>query len=309
MRDTPESGYRDPLAAYRDATALSPVALARIRARLERQASPRGGGWRLGVVALGGLVVGSWWVARPPTEVSEALVASAGAVTITPDVVADVEGEGDVQGDSKHLHVRWESGTLSLEVTPEQGVGLDVTTEEGVVHVVGTGFDVARDALGTLVRVRHGRVQVDCTAGGSVTLGAGEDHTCLPRTASGMLGRARALQDRGAPGSDVLAAVDGGLALAETGPVEDELKFLRLTGLIAAARPEEARPLAAELLAVPGNPRRLEVTRIALALAVLQTDCASARPLAVELMAGGQHTADVSLDAFQTRCPAEASGL
>lgn len=316
MSSSEGPNYRAPLAAFREASALDPVALARIRARLERPPRPRSSGWLVGACA-GGLVaavsamvwmpsVGRAWMSTSPQPVSVPLGTTANELALTPDVVAAVEGEGKVEGDTKNLHVRWESGRISLEVTPEQGVDLEVTTDEGVIHVVGTGFDVVRDALGTAVRVRHGRVRVDCANGGSVRLDGGQEHTCLPRTASGMLGRARALQDRGAPSAEVLGAVDGGLTLAGPGPVRDELRFLELSGLLAAGRPDAARPVAAELLAVPGNPRRIEVTRIALALAVLQPDCPAARPLADALVAAGQDSGDVSLDAFRERCPAEA---
>ena len=46
---------------------------------------------------------------------------------------------------------------VALEVSPDRGVYLGVYTEEATVVVIGTGFDVRRDPLGTSVEVRHGR--------------------------------------------------------------------------------------------------------------------------------------------------------
>ena len=46
-----------------------------------------------------------------------------------------------------------------MEVTPDRGVRLELTTEEAVVRVVGTVFEVDRGPFGTAVAVDHGTVE------------------------------------------------------------------------------------------------------------------------------------------------------
>lgn len=210
----PSIRYRDALATWRTATRGSLEAQARLRAAVstsEGQAARRPWAIALAGAAVAGAVV---WALQPaaPSPVSLALSAPVSEapsmpVQVSPEVAATVGGLGQVTGDTRNVHVAWEKGTLSLEVEPDRGINLAVETDEATVRVVGTGFDVARDAFGTRVSVRHGRVAVVCSRGAERMLGAGEHATCLPRTAAGMLGRARALQDVHAPTTDQLGEI------------------------------------------------------------------------------------------------------
>ena len=89
-------------------------------------------------------------------------------------------------------------------------------------------------------------------------------HMNPPTSASGMLGRARALQDQGARWQDVLDAASAGLAQdSGIGTVRSELEVLRLEALVEVGRPEEAREAARAYLASGSTTRRADVERIA----------------------------------------------
>ena len=105
------------------------------------------------------------------TSVAATWSGDATETRLGPHVEVVAQGHGEVVGDARDMDLRWTSGTLAVEVAPGQGVGLRVETEEGVVVVHGTAFEVVRDALGTHVGVRRGEVEVVCGHDDPVFLG------------------------------------------------------------------------------------------------------------------------------------------
>lgn len=303
------SEYKDRLRSYREATRPSANELARIRASVSagRTSSP----WMASLSAVAGVaaVVAVVWSLRPvepvPVERHIDTTAQVGpaaveTVAVGDDVRVDVRGQGTVTGTPKDVQVGLVGGKLSVEVTPEQGIQLAVRTDEATVRVIGTGFDVTRDALGTMVEVRHGRVQVDCTDGASTLITAGESRLCLPGTAAGMLGRARALQDGGAAPEVVGDAVQRGLSMASEGPVRAELRNVQLGVEVRAGRTDAALTLAEDMLRSGETLRRAETLQLAARLRVLAADCAGADPWLRELGSMGAVPAD---DPARTTCP------
>lgn len=309
------SSYRDGMRAYREATRLSPAAAARVRAQVEAGRASGSGRWWL--PAAGGLLAAAAAVfvlapeappepvahsfEAPVEAVATASVAAVAPVAVSEDVSLRPAGRGKVTGDARNVHVAWEGGTIAVDVTPDQGIRLDVTTDEAVVRVVGTGFDVTRDALGTRVEVRHGKVQVDCASGRSELIETGGSLTCLPGTAAGMLGRARALQDQGAALPVQMETIGAGLALAEPGPVRAELQGLELAALLRGGESDRALTLAEAMLHDGTTLRRVETLQVAARLRLLADDCAGARPWLAELDAAGALPAD---DPGRARCGA-----
>lgn len=256
--------YDSLMSAFREDTA-GPPRPARVPTPLRRPGwAPIAAGFALAAAGLFYLQGG----APPATPLTPAPLHSG---ALTEEVAVQVDGEGRAGGTRRAPRLDWASGRLGVEVTPERGVALAVHTEEATVEVIGTGFEVRRDALGTAVEVRHGRVRVTCLAGGATELGAGGRTTCLPRSAAGRLGRARALQARGEPWAE---EVGEALALPDaTGAVAHELRAMRLDALVAARDPGAFA--FAEALAAEGGPRSLDAHRVA---ARLSADCAQARP-------------------------------
>lgn len=250
--------YREMMAAFREDTA-QPAPVVPARRPL----------WPVGVVVLAaaaavGVVL---WPAPP-------LAGALRSGSLTREVELEVDGTGRVDGTARALLLAWDAGTLGVEVEPDRGVQLAVETDEARVEVVGTGFVVARDPLGTRVDVRHGRVRVTCD--GTFELTEGASHTCLPRSAAGRLGRVRMLQAAGA--ADLLPEITAALALPDaTGPTAQELRSVELDVLLAQGSPD-ALPLA-EALAAEGGPRTIELHRIAARLRLrADADCAGALP-------------------------------
>ncbi len=192
------------------------------------------------------------------TATDEAVFSPAPGVTLTS------AGQGTVTGTTTSPIVAWRRGRLDVEVEPNRGIGLVVQTDEGDVRVVGTGFTVERDLLGTNVVVHHGRVIVACRGAAELTLGTDERATCLPSTPAGLLGRARTLAQRGAPVADILEAADAGLAVGGSrNAIGGELLYLRMTTQQRAGQDDTARATAAEYVASGQTPRRDEALRLA----------------------------------------------
>ncbi len=180
---------------------------------------------------------------------------------LTPAVALAFRGSGSAIGPFASPRLHWDVGTLDVEVDPAAGIDLVVETSEGTIRVVGTGFTVNRDALGTTVNVLHGAVAVSCGDGWTGTLHITESHVCLPLTASGWLLRVQTLRDDGARSDAVLDAVLRGLALtAPPDPVAAELLEARVEVLLAMGRTSEARQAAS---AYPADgPRAADVARL-----------------------------------------------
>jgi ferric-dicitrate binding protein FerR (iron transport regulator) len=316
------SGYRDTLREVAAMTAPSAEAVARLQRRLDAKlrsahdllsavpelrnpttASSRRLGLRLGAkrrrrsyalplaggaLAAAAIAVFLAWP-RPPEPVA-AHMSSEGSGTISPapGVTLAYSGAGSVGGDTSNLLVAWEGGDLAVEVEPGMGIQLAVETAEGRVKVVGTGFTVKRDPLGTEVRVRHGIVEVACARGSFHRLQAGDATTCLPGSAAGLLGRARALEDRDAPAADVVHTVDLGLASSPGNAVRGELLATRVQALQELGRYEEALQ-SAETYLEAGGPRADAVEHLAASLAWSLGGCERAAPLLARIE---QPTAD-----------------
>jgi len=255
---------------------LPPVTGAEERALLARVRVPRGMRLHRGralalasvtvsVVALVGLGIGLARPEDPPLSVELRSESHWTRTRPARGVEVMVQGEGAVSGSERHPRLRWDEGRVEVEVDPGSGVDLVVVTREARARVTGTVFGVSRDLLGTHVTVSRGSVETTCLRSGATNvLTASESRTCLPTTASGMLGRARALQDQGAPWQDVLDAATAGLAQdSGGGTVRSELEVLRLEALVEVGRPAEAREAARAYLASGSVTRLADVERIA----------------------------------------------
>lgn len=267
MRD-----YREAMRAARAETEGDAAQFARVSAAARRRRVPvavyAGAAIALAAAAL---------FALRPVRVDRSLD-DAGAVALGGDVHVEAQGAGAVTGDTKAMVVRWTDGRLDVEVEPDQGVALRVETPDGAVTVVGTGFAVTRDALGTSVSVRHGKVAVHCARGTDTTLEAGGETVCAPATAAGTLGRVVALRGTLAPES-LVQEVDAGLAMPDAvGATAAELRVLRATALLDAGRDDDAYAEVERALALPDVTRAVELHRLAARLRLRVDDCAGALP-------------------------------
>lgn len=278
----------DPVDRYRRETEPDAAATARLvrRARAPRRSSP-GRGWLLLPAALT-LTAAGWLLlpAAPPADApppEPVALWSPDTPRVTPagdGIELSWQGTGEL-GDH---HLAWEAGEVSVEVPPDRGLTFTVETREATVRVVGTGFSVRRDALGTTVDVRHGRVAVRCgeeSPDAERLLGVGEHHTCAPISASGLLARARAL--RGSTPAEARVAVERGLAASPSPAVEVELRYLRAELALAAGDSATARTDLDAVLSAGASARHDDATRQLLALAVAAGECDRARALGATL--------------------------
>lgn len=258
--------------SFRDATEPSPEAVDRLarafsgrstRSRLALLPDPRGAvalplprrPWPRLALALAAVAVAAVtaWSARPHPLQGRLEAAATVTEALTPEVAIQYSGTGAVSGTRDAPRIRWEVGTLRVEVEP--GVQLSVETDEGVAAVLGTAFTVERGALGTTVTVERGRVALSC---GELVLGPGEAHTCLPLRPAGLLARARALR---ADRALALDTVRRGLASSEPGdPARGELLALQVE-LLAATDPNAARAAARTYLREGYQARRAKMQR------------------------------------------------
>ncbi len=201
------------------------------------------------------------------------------------DLVA--KGRGHAAGTDAAPRLRWEEGSLSVEVTPERGIDLEVVTDEAIVRVLGTGFTVERSALGTQVSVRHGQVSVDCVAGDGHRLTTGQSVECAPVRPPALLGRARALAGMGAAPERVLSTLDAAENKENSPALAGELLALRVDTLRRAGRSAEALGAAQDYLQAGHLPRRPDMRRIAAALLFERSGCEAALPLLREAVLDG----------------------
>ena len=225
-------------------TQPSDLEVARFRRRLRRAPRRRhplalvGGGAVAGALAACVLVLLLPERALHPQPLSTLAHAELRA---TDHVQLDYAGRGELVGDAEAPRIHWESGRLTARVTPNRGVDLQVLTPEATVRVVGTVFSVERDLLGTRVQVQRGKVSVTCAGGQELLLVGGDEGECLPRTAAGLLARARALQEAGGADLRVLASLDAGLDRQSTPAVRAELRWVRAEHLAAMGLHDDAR--------------------------------------------------------------------
>lgn len=265
---------------------VDPMAPARVKARLAARGSARPRrAWAYGGVALAAAAAGLTVVVALPdpglAPVQAQLQAGDQLVELSPspEVALAYHGTGSLEGTRQAPRIAWESGTVHVEVEPEQGVQLVVATTEAQVEVVGTAFDVTRDALGTQVAVDHGRVRVTCHDGAITMLSAGERTNCLPTTAHGMLARARALQDQGASHDLLLTTAEVALHRhPEPGLVHNELQVVSIGALYGLGRETEALEQAEVYLGSGAQIRRDGVLTLATRLAWSTGGCEAASP-------------------------------
>lgn len=279
-----------------------PRAVERVWTRFERTRRGRRPLW-LGL-ALAGLTVATLVAVTRP-EPPRALDVTDGAVAWSDVVRVDAVGDGQIVGTDRDAVVAWRAGTVDVSVTPDTGTRLAVVTDEARVEVVGTEFSVRRDALGSTVTVRHGRVRVACGSGwtGDVTP---EDppRTCPPVTAAGWLGRADALTAQDADGTAVDEAIARGLELAGPGPIAGELLARRIER--DASRGDVDRAAADGQAYLDGGygGRDAEVRRIVGWAVLRERGCAAAKPWIEPLARAGAGPESVLLAECE---PAEAT--
>lgn len=225
-------------------------------------------------LALAVVIAGAWRVHRDAVALA--------AVSVVP------EGQGRVTHAGASTTIEWREGLVEVDVQPEQGALVRVSTPEAEVRVVGTRFGVLRDARGTEIAVERGTVEVRCVhpPAHTVRLGAGEARWCL-RSAGGALGLALSRLEDGAEDALVLEAIEAGL-VHPSGEAQTRvlLRGLAVQVLARMDRVDEALEIAETLIGTG--------ERDALATAVrltLPRGCAAARPFLDALDAMGDEPA------------------
>ncbi len=283
-------------------------AVLRTQARITAEARDRKRSWGwmaapLGLAAAAALVIGVMSVPSAPVELAQTLAADGEQIEVQPTehVRLAYDGQGQLGGTDRAPRLQWESGSVHVEVTPDQGIDFRVQTADAEVRVLGTVFDVNSTHLGTQVTVNEGKVAVLCEDGVERVLRAGETGECLPSTAAGLLGRARAFQAQGAHDLSLMAA-EKGLAIKGTEPaVVSELSLVRIEELVALGSASEAVSMVERYLQLhPGSNRAPELHRTAAAVLLQRGDCVSAWP---HLDALPDRTPDE--DGWLAACPPE----
>ncbi len=224
---------------------------------------------------------------KPPPVHGPIASESAWGVGSLASVDLTYRGVGEVSGTGRAPEIEWQSGTIHVEVQPNTGIDLRVRTREAQVRVVGTGFTVSRDALGTKVEVRHGKVETTCDGEAPALLGAGEVRVCLPQSAAGLLGRAHKLIDGNGSHAIIFETLDLGLSRAAAGePARDELVALKVEVLHRDGQAAAALETAREVVTASEGLRRDEVLQIAANIASEQGGCAVAAPWLLEVGGG-----------------------
>lgn len=282
VRERLAQGLEPTTELFRDGPRPTAAMAARVRGRLQerpqRWGMPLTAGLALAAAALLAIGVSAWAPTEASTEVEPQTVALGSGSAELAEVVVRADGVGEAVGAGPDWSMDWTRGALAVEVPPDGRHTVVVRTPEAEVRVVGTVFEVERDALGTAVAVSRGSVEVACTVGDEARLEAGDSVRCLPATASGLLGRARALADGGEAPDAILDALDRGLALdAEVG-VRGELLAARIGPLVALERSAEALVAAEQYLALGVETRDASVRRAAAALALSLEGCQRALP-------------------------------
>ena len=309
------------LRGFAAATTADPRALARLRVGLaSRPAEPARPSWAallgLGLGFSGAAALLLWWGFAPgpsapgsgasvaataplaavdaplgPTPLSGGVDGAPALVEPVPGLRLQVAGQGELSGTRGAPMVRLRSGSVRVEVDPAAGLAVSVQTQELQVDVLGTIFDVQRDAMGASVQVERGKVAAACAGAAPTPLTAGQRHSCAPTTAAGMLARARGLQERAAEGPEagaaVLEAVRAGLAMADGTPgVRGELHVVAFEQLDRAG---DAAGALAEVDAYLrlGGPRAGELAARAAQLAMDLGGCGRALNYAQTAAASG----------------------
>jgi len=204
-------------------------------------------------------------------------------------VQLEFAGHGAVSGTGRDVAITWEQGLISVQVAPNTASTLSVLTEEAVIDVVGTAFTVERDKTGVTVNVTHGKVAVSCRDGWSGHLvSTSEAHTCLPLHAAGLMARADAQLDQGAPPAEVLDTLNLGLNKAGHDSAErGELLVRRLHVHSQLGHRSLALDDADAYLTSGQTGRAVEVRQFASRIALYES-CSRAMPYLEPLLDAGQ---------------------
>ncbi len=254
------------LRRFRDETVPSEFAVARLRRRVRlapRRLNPL---LLVGSGALAGALAACLVVLLLPAQDLDPQPLSTAAPTelkATQHVQLEYAGRGELVGDADSPRIQWESGRLTARVTPNRGIDLRVSTPEAEVRVVGTVFTVERDLLGTRVHVERGKVAVTCDGGQELLLVGGDEGECLPRSAAGLLARARALQFAAGDDVRILASLDAGLDRQASDAVRAELRWVRAEHLASMGLDEDARSAARAALRSEPLHRRADFVALA----------------------------------------------
>ncbi len=256
---------------------------------VRRRAAPsRGRVVFFGFGAVAGLATMLLFVSVPVVPVQSTVTLAAGAITLSDTVSVVAAGSGAATGSASAWRIAWDNGRVDVGVTPEVGAVVAVETREARVEVVGTEFSVDRNALGTAVDVQHGIVRVTCFADGSVhELVAGDALTCIPTSASGLLGRASSLSDAQGAVDDVLATLDAAALLPADAPVHSEILFQRAAALVQAGRLAEAAVALHEVIVQPAGARSDDARTLAVQVALVSGNCVQAKTILAEM--GSEH--------------------
>ncbi len=231
MHVTPEERARR---AYISATTPQDGACHRLRARLQGPQRPSQAPWYLFAsmltVAAAALAI---WVLRASAVASMA--------SLPEQVQVRFDGEGSIEGTPDAPRLAWEAGTLHVSVDPNRGIDLTVRTNEALVRVVGTEFDVHREHFATEVVVDHGRVSVTCVGEPERFVTDGQRALCLPDDLPTLLRRVASLGEASAPARARLQSLDRAASMAVSGSsAHGELLAHRVRALVDAGRADEA---------------------------------------------------------------------
>lgn len=294
--------YDDTLTELRQRTTPSPHAVARVRGRLQAHLSPateelsalpsptdvmiqrvrsrlrtvlqartRRRPWPLlaALGLLGSVALAAWMTLDTAPAAVRHTLSGAATTRLAPGVEAQFDGTGTVTGTEATLQIRWEVGRLELSV---DGPEVTVITSEGRAHVgKAAHLGVERSALGTAWSAADG-IPWACDA-------ARQGDVCLPTTASGLLGRGRALQTGGADPQEVLETFVAGLDTEGVGAIRAELFAAQIQPLLTLGRDDEALVAVRAALEEGVEGMRTEpLHRTAARLLLLQGDCEAAVP-------------------------------
>lgn len=235
--------------------------LASHRPRLSTIAVPLG----LSMAAAAALMLGILPSAAPlaqtksPASLSASLVG--GSIDLTSDVQLKIDGIGTVSGHDDDIDIAWRMGTLSVAVTPAQGIDLTVHTEDASVSVVGTVFEVTHSALGTTVSVSKGVVDVECADMTRHQVTSDQAVSCLPQKAH--TGRMETLMDMAAPPEQVLEETRRVLAMKPEKAIRGEVLSMQIEVLLQSGSRADAAAVAWRYLEEGHTARAADLSALA----------------------------------------------
>lgn len=228
------------------------------------------------------------------------------SVTPREGVTLAHHGAGVVSADGSRVDLS--DGSVVVEVTPGMGIDFEVHTDEAVVRVLGTRFEVRRDTFGTSVVVERGAVGVTCAQGAPTSIGPGDEAVCLRSAAAG-LARVSALTSEGASLEAQADAVALALAMPDAdGTVLDRLRSLSTDLRVRQGDTTGAIADAERWLDQREDP---ELRGVVARLALAEGGCAAAAPhLEALVIAGGDPISKVALsDCVRASDPERARAL